>query len=68
MASFGHCTSHARQTRHASTLTGCDLASFISNTLVGHESLHVPQPSHLLWSILISTILGLSPFDETYQN
>ena len=68
MASFGHCTSHARQTRHASMLTACDLASFISKTLVGQVSLHVPQPSHLLWSILTSTIFGLSPYDEVYQN
>jgi len=49
-------------------LTACDFASFISKTLVGQVSLQVPQPSHLLWSILISTILGLSPFEESYQN
>jgi hypothetical protein len=50
-------------------LTAWDFPSLISYTATGQVSLHVPHPSHLLTSILISTIFGgISFSEEFYQN
>lgn len=48
MAPFGHATSHALHSKHASGLTTAAFLSFMAKTLAGQTSTQAPQPSQSL--------------------
>ncbi len=48
MAPFGHATSHALHSKHASGLTTAALLFFMAKTLAGQTSTQAPQPSQSL--------------------